>query len=101
MLAYIIRRLLLIFPTLFGIMALNFLVIQSAPDGPVEQLIQQLRQCGAPAVTDWGSDGAASGEMERSARGAARDGYATSRYPVRRSLDQKHVGKQPGEGPRA
>ena len=41
MLAYIVRRLLLIVPTLFGIMVINF-VVQTAPGGPVEQLIQQL-----------------------------------------------------------
>ena len=33
MLAYLIRRLLLIVPTLFGIMVVNFLVVQAAP-GP-------------------------------------------------------------------
>ena len=38
MLAYIIRRLLLIIPTLFGILLINFIIIQAAP-GPVEQAI--------------------------------------------------------------
>ena len=33
MLAYIARRLLLIIPTLFGIMVLNFVIVQFAPDG--------------------------------------------------------------------
>ena len=40
--AYIIRRLLLIIPTLLGIMLLNFVIIQVAPGGPVEQAIAQL-----------------------------------------------------------
>ena len=39
MLAYIVRRLALIIPTLFGIMVVNFIVIQAAPGGPIEQLI--------------------------------------------------------------
>ena len=39
MLAYIVRRLALIVPTLFGIMVNNFIVIQTAPGGPIEQLI--------------------------------------------------------------
>ncbi|MEJ6564724.1 MAG: microcin C ABC transporter permease YejB [Burkholderiales bacterium] len=39
---YILRRLLLIIPTLLGIMLTNFLVIQAAPGGPVEQAIAQL-----------------------------------------------------------
>ena len=43
MLAYIIRRLLLIVPTLFGIMVLNFFIVQVAPGGPVEQLIAQIQ----------------------------------------------------------
>ncbi len=42
MTAYIIRRLLLIIPTLFGIMTINFFVIQAAPGGPVEQLLANL-----------------------------------------------------------
>jgi len=42
MTAYILRRLLLIIPTLFGIMLLNFLIIQAAPGGPVEKMILQL-----------------------------------------------------------
>jgi microcin C transport system permease protein len=40
--AYIIRRVLLIIPTLLGIMLLNFVIIQVAPGGPVEQAIAQL-----------------------------------------------------------
>ena len=43
MLAYIIRRLLLIIPTLFGIMVLNFAIVQFAPGGPVEQMIAQIQ----------------------------------------------------------
>ncbi len=40
--AYIIRRLLFIIPTLFGIMLLNFIIVQAAPGGPVEQMIVRL-----------------------------------------------------------
>ncbi len=42
MFAYILRRLLLIPPTLLGIMIINFAVVQILPGGPVEQLISQL-----------------------------------------------------------
>ena len=42
MYAYIIRRLLLIIPTLLGIMVINFAVVQVLPGGPVEQMIAQL-----------------------------------------------------------
>jgi len=42
MLAYIFRRVLLIIPTILGIMLVSFAVIQFAPGGPVEQAIAQL-----------------------------------------------------------
>ena len=50
MLAYIIRRLLLMIPTLFGIMAISFLVIQFAPGGPVEQVIANITGQGGGAT---------------------------------------------------
>jgi microcin C transport system permease protein len=43
MAAYLFRRLLLVIPTLFGIIAINFAVIQFAPGGPVDQMIAELR----------------------------------------------------------
>ena len=42
MLPYIIRRLLLVFPTLFAIMAINFAIVQFAPGCPVEQLLAEI-----------------------------------------------------------
>lgn len=39
---YILKRLLLIIPTLLGIITLNFFIIQAAPGGPVEQMIAKL-----------------------------------------------------------
>ncbi|MCX7818381.1 MAG: microcin C ABC transporter permease YejB [Kiritimatiellae bacterium] len=46
MTAYILRRLLLMVPTLFGILLINFAIIQFAPGGPVEQILAQLRGVG-------------------------------------------------------
>jgi microcin C transport system permease protein len=43
MLAYIVKRLLLMIPTLIGILLVSFVIIQFVPGGPVEQLIQELR----------------------------------------------------------
>jgi microcin C transport system permease protein len=40
--AYIIRRILLMIPTIVGIMAISFAIVQFAPGGPVEQVIAQL-----------------------------------------------------------
>src|SRR5690242_10143831 len=56
MLAYIVRRLLLIIPTLFGIMVLNFVIIQATPGGPVEQMIAKIKGTGI-AATDRVSGG--------------------------------------------
>jgi len=44
MLSYLIRRLLLVVPTLLGIMTINFAIIQAAPGGPVEQVIAKVRR---------------------------------------------------------
>ena len=41
---YILRRLALILPTLFGIMLINFVLVQFVPGGPVEQILSQLEQ---------------------------------------------------------
>ncbi len=41
--AYILRRLLLIIPTLLGIMIINFTLVQFVPGGPVEQVIAQIQ----------------------------------------------------------
>lgn len=42
MAGYILRRLLLIIPTLFGVLLLNFVIIQAAPGGPVDRMVSQL-----------------------------------------------------------
>jgi microcin C transport system permease protein len=43
MIAYTIRRILLMIPTLFAIMVVNFFIIQAAPGGPVQQMIAKLK----------------------------------------------------------
>src|SRR5262249_21701632 len=42
MTTYILRRLLMMIPTLLGIMVLNFVIVQAAPGGPVERMVAQL-----------------------------------------------------------
>ena len=44
--AYIFRRLLLIIPTLFGIMVINFVLTQFVPGGPIEQVLAKLEGSG-------------------------------------------------------
>jgi microcin C transport system permease protein len=71
--AYLLRRLLLVIPTLFGIIAINFVVVQFAPGGPVEQMIAELRGKGETAgrLTGAGASEAStpSGTTYRGARG--------------------------------
>ena len=43
MLAYIFKRMLLMIPTLFGVLLMTFVVIQFVPGGPVEQMVAQLQ----------------------------------------------------------
>lgn len=69
--AYILRRLLLMIPTLVGIMAVSFIVIQFAPGGPVEQVIAQLQGSDAgDRLSGGGSDFASQGGDEGQYRGA-------------------------------
>ena len=51
MLAYIIRRVALMVPTILGIMLVSFVVIQFAPGGPVERVIAQLTGDDVSATT--------------------------------------------------
>jgi len=48
LLAYLVKRVLLMVPTLFGILLITFAVMQFVPGGPVEQLLQELRGRGSP-----------------------------------------------------
>ncbi|MCW8922850.1 MAG: microcin C ABC transporter permease YejB [Gammaproteobacteria bacterium] len=64
MFAYILKRLLLMIPTLFGVMLITFAVTQFVPGGPVEQLVSQLE---GNAVSGEASSGAHS--MYRGATG--------------------------------
>lgn len=70
--SYILRRLALIIPTLLGIMLLNFVIIQAAPGGPVEQLIAEMQGHGGSALTRAGGGGGgevSSGGDSRASRG--------------------------------
>ncbi|MGI2027899.1 microcin C ABC transporter permease YejB [Endozoicomonas acroporae] len=55
--SYILRRLALMIPTLFGIMLVNFVIIQAAPGGPVEQMIAKLEGFEVNAISRIGGSG--------------------------------------------
>ncbi|KTC44342.1 peptide ABC transporter permease [Pseudomonas fluorescens ABAC62] len=67
MFAYIVRRLLLIIPTLVIILLVNFVIVQAAPGGPVEQAIAHLQGIGGGGVGGASGEGVSSGS--RSSRG--------------------------------
>ncbi|MFO2463085.1 microcin C ABC transporter permease YejB [Pseudomonas sp. 15FMM2] len=67
MLAYIVRRLLLIIPTLLIILLVNFIIVQAAPGGPVEQAIAHLQGIGDSGVGGSSTDAISSGS--RASRG--------------------------------
>jgi microcin C transport system permease protein len=75
MVAYLARRLLLVIPTLIGIMLANFLIVQAAPGGPVEVMIARLRGHGGEATARVGGTGVGeTGARPGTVRGGAEDG---------------------------
>ncbi len=85
--AYLLRRLILIIPTLLGIMALNFFIIQVAPGGPVEQLLARLQgtaQSSTARITGGGADVISSG-------GGSGTGSTNSSYRAARGLDPAFI----------
>jgi microcin C transport system permease protein len=87
MLAYILRRLMLVVPTLFGIMVLNFFIIQAAPGGPVEQMIARMEGT-AVGATERFSGSASGGELMQRPQGEATGG---STYRGARGLPKELV----------
>ena len=67
--AYILRRLLLIVPTLFGILLVNFVLVQFMPGGPIEQIIAELES--QTSATDRITGGGGDGRRRRRASTAA------------------------------
>ena len=99
MTAYIIRRLLLIIPTLLGIMALTFILIQFAPGGPVQRVIAQLSGTDVDATSRVG--GGTGGDFGNNPGGnsGVDAGGANARYRGAQGLDPeiiKEIEKQFG-----
>ena len=90
MTAYIIRRLLFMIPTIFGIMLVSFVVVQFAPGGPVERVIAQLSgtETGATSRIS-GSPGGDLGSRGLTPGGASGD--ITSKYRGAQGLDPAFI----------
>jgi microcin C transport system permease protein len=92
MLAYIARRLLLIVPTLFGIMVVNFAIVQVAPGGPVEVMIARAKGSAVAAtarVSGGTGETARAGPSEHGVGPGAAD--VTSKYRGARGLDPEFI----------
>ncbi len=87
MLAYIIRRLLLLIPTLFGIITINFVVVQLAPGGPIEQIISQVRGKGVDPTTRFTGPGSDTGQQANQPT----DGSSSSTYRGARGLPKDFI----------
>ena len=87
MFAYIARRLLLMIPTIFGIMLISFAIVQFAPGGPVERIVAQLQGLDGGATARIGGGGGDLGQQG----GGGGAGDATSRYRGAQGLDPKLI----------
>ena len=88
--AYILRRLLLMIPTLFGIMAISFVVVQFAPGGPVEQVIAKLTNQGGSASDRLGGGG---GSDLAGGNNFDPAGNVNSKYRGAQGLDPEFIAK--------
>lgn len=97
MLGYILRRLLLILPTLFGILVINFAIVQAAPGGPVESLVAKLTVPGQGGASE--RVGGPSTDMAGASVGSMQSAQQVSGYRGAQGIDpelleeiKKHYG---------
>jgi microcin C transport system permease protein len=87
MATYLLKRLLLIIPTLFGIMLFSFVIIQFAPGGPVERMIAQLMGHNSSIVERMGGGGGDAGAQ----LGAGAADAMSSKYRGAQGLDPEFI----------
>jgi microcin C transport system permease protein len=93
MAAYLLKRILLMIPTMFGIMAISFIIIQFAPGGPVERVIAQLTGTGVNATDRFsgGTGDGLSGQSTQNAPGQGSADPASSKYRGAQGLDPEFI----------
>jgi microcin C transport system permease protein len=90
MAAYLLRRIVLMIPTLLGILFVSFIVVQFAPGGPVERVIAQLSGAdtgGTSRITGGGGDFGARGQVQPGAAANA----GNSKYRGAQGLDPAFI----------
>src|SRR5436853_6746128 len=88
---YLLKRLLLIVPTLFGIMLISFAIVQFAPGGPVERVIAQITGTDVSATARIGGgqgDGLSSQTQTQASQGG---GDTSSKYRGAQGLDKEFI----------
>src|SRR5947207_1137793 len=91
MATYLLKRVLLIVPTLFGIMLISFAIVQFAPGGPVERVIAQITGTDVSATVRIGGgqgDGLATSTQTQAGQGA---GDTTPKYRGAQGLDKEFI----------
>ena len=92
MTAYLIRRLLFMIPTLFGILLVSFVIVQFAPGGPVERVLAQLSGQDTGATSR--ISGSAGGDFGgRQLQGAGQLDAVNSKYRGAQGLDPEFIKK--------
>lgn len=88
MFVYIVRRLLLMIPTLLGIMLINFMVMQFAPGGPVQQIVAEMRGNATDATSAFSGQ---QGDFQSTGNDESSGGAATSKYRGAQGLDPEII----------
>src|SRR5437016_5822690 len=83
MIAYAIRRIAMMVPTLLAIMVVNFFIVQAAPGGPIEQMVARLK--GSQIAATERVSGGGAGEIK------SQSGGDDSRYRGARGLDPAFI----------
>ena len=91
MTAYILRRILLIVPTMIGIMLMTFVIVQFAPGGPVERLIAQLTGTDVAATARISGGGGGEIGGGRAMQGGPGDVSGPSKYRGAQGLDPEFI----------
>jgi microcin C transport system permease protein len=86
--AYILRRILLMIPTLLGMMAITFVIVQFAPGGPVERIIAQIQGTDVSATSRIAGGG---GDFAGINNVQAQDQQMNSRYRGAQGLSPEFI----------
>jgi microcin C transport system permease protein len=91
MAAYLIKRLLLIIPTMLGIMLINFGIIQFAPGGPIERVLAQISGSEVSATSRIGGGSGGDGAATQGGAQAGGSGGDASTYRGAQGLDPAFI----------